>query len=146
MERARRAETQLHAEAWHTLWGTPTVKWYGDMEKWQAKAAFLMRSEVLGLREWLHKRNLTDEGPACPCGAPKQSVLHLIRYCPDLIEERRTLYNNAGSTNKGTILQTPKGLRAAAVFLLQSKQLQEFEGIYQGCSDAVEEWEPFLHL
>jgi endonuclease/exonuclease/phosphatase family metal-dependent hydrolase len=145
-EKTGRTLIQLRPKAWNTPWGNQTVKLYEGMEKWESKAAFLLRSEVLGLNEWLHWRKLTEEGPGCPCGAPKQTVKHVMIYCPRHSEGRSAMLAEAGSQDLEEILQTPRGLRAAAQWLLRSNLLKEFEGTREGKKDKVEQWRALPQL
>ncbi|KYN09076.1 hypothetical protein ALC57_18814, partial [Trachymyrmex cornetzi] len=49
-----------------------------------------LRSDHYNLNHSLYRKNLVDD-PSCPCGSPKQDILHMIYDCPDVYEGARFL-------------------------------------------------------
>ncbi|QRW27253.1 COG4 transport domain-containing protein [Rhizoctonia solani] len=58
-----------------------------------------------------------DDDPSCPCGAPRQTLDHVLRACPSFDLARHTLREVSGPMLSSTLFGTTAGLRAVAKFL-----------------------------
>ncbi|KAM5359789.1 hypothetical protein ACJZ2D_014222 [Fusarium nematophilum] len=102
------------------LWGPQSLQYYKGLTRAQSTMLLQCRTEVIGLNLHLSRKKvclspvksgraessdliLTTrcvfqlvESPACPCGAPKQSVHHMFIMCEDLEHERQHLRDKVG--------------------------------------------------
>ncbi|ELU36392.1 COG4 transport domain-containing protein [Rhizoctonia solani AG-1 IA] len=58
-----------------------------------------------------------NDDPSCPCGAPRQTLDHVLRACPSFDLARHTLREVSGPMLSSTLFGTTAGLRAVAKFL-----------------------------
>jgi hypothetical protein len=114
------------ATAWKTPWDKRPIKLYEDLPKHEATALFLLRTEVLGLNNWLASINVPDFTPACPCGWIRQTVRHILLFCPLYEQGRAEIVRKAASTDMTTILSKPGSGAAAARWLTRSGALPQF--------------------
>jgi hypothetical protein len=73
LEEEWRKDWRKHAEekqapTWTTDWKTKTIELYEGLTKVEATVAFLLRTEVLGLRAWLAQIRVPRVSPECECG------------------------------------------------------------------------------
>jgi hypothetical protein len=134
------------AAIWQTKWPTPTVPFYEGLPKHVATAAFLLRTEVIGLRAWLHKMRVPDISPTCDCGWHSQTVRHIMIYCPLLTQQRTALYSAAGSNNLLEILSRPDGVQAAGRWLLSCGLLPHLRLAGQIHDEDTGAYSPFPEL
>ena len=83
------------AVAWWNAWGSQPLRLYRGLRKAEATALFLMRSEVIGLKDWLTRVGVPNVIRRCDCGYPAQTVRHVLLQCPlhnheDMLREVRT--------------------------------------------------------
>ena len=119
-------EPSWKATAWKTPWDKRPIKLYEDLPKHEATALFLLRTEVLGLNNWLASINVPDFTPACPCGWIRQTVRHILLFCPLYEQGRAEIVRKAASTDMTTILSKPGSGAAAARWLTRSGALPQF--------------------
>ena len=125
--REQAASTKSRAVTWKGKWEQQPLSLYKGLPKHEATALFLLRTEVMGLRAWLAGIGVPDVHPACPCGAPKQTLDHILAFCPDLKEQRLDLLGRVGSTDlRRSILDDKTKVGYAAKWLLQTRTLNQF--------------------
>jgi Reverse transcriptase (RNA-dependent DNA polymerase)/Endonuclease-reverse transcriptase len=107
------------ATTWQSPWPFQTVKLYEDLQKHEATALFLLRTEVIGLNAWLFSVNVPEVLPRCTCDWHTQSVRHILISCPLYSQQRTELYLQAGSMDFTEILSTPRGAQAAGRWLIR---------------------------
>ena len=57
------------------------MRLYRGLRKAEATALFLMRSEVIGLKDWLTRVGVPNVIRRCDCGYPAQTVRHVLLQC-----------------------------------------------------------------
>ncbi|TQS35012.1 hypothetical protein Golomagni_04582 [Golovinomyces magnicellulatus] len=115
------------AASWKTPWSRSALNLYDGLKRHVATALMLLRSEVLGLRAWLSSIGVPNITPRCSCGEHKQTVKHILCYCPEHSSLQARMFAEAGTRNFDQILQTRKGCKAAAFMLIATGRLQQFE-------------------
>jgi hypothetical protein len=125
-QRWRHIASDKSATTWRAPWRPPATRTYDNLQKHEATALFLLRTEVIGLKSWLHSVGVPGILPRCACGWEAQTVRHIMIHCPQYIATRAALFRQAGSTNLQMILSTPRGGKAAARWLIASGILPHF--------------------
>ena len=88
--------------------------------------ATLLRTEHIGLREYLTKRRVPDMTPNCQCGYQSQSAKHIVLFCPNKATNRARMIHEAGSNHWKEITTTRRGLLAAARWMINEASLDQF--------------------
>ena len=123
-ERAADGKTTL---AWQTPWEVDGQRLYQGLRKEEATLAFLLRSEIIGLRDWLYRVKVPGyDSPQCTCGWERQTVKHVVTQCPD-ISHREEMFLQSKSSNFRTILSTKKGLQAVTRWLIKYGKIEQFK-------------------
>ena len=115
------------ATTWRTPWTQPVLRLYEGLQKHEATALFLLRTEVIGLNAWLAHIGVPDILPRCACGAQAQTVRHILLHCPDLVNLRAEMLEIAQTENLEEILSSRAGSQAAVHMLLRSGLLGQFQ-------------------
>ena len=115
------------APAWTEGWSSRPMRVYDDVPKHVATAIFLLRSEVLGLRAWLSSIGVPGVTPECQCGHPRQTIQHVLAFCPDLGEARTQLLHRAGHTQLARLLREKDTASMAGRWLLDTGLLKYFQ-------------------
>lgn len=134
------------AVTWKSEWPQQPLSLYEGLQKHEATALFLLRTEVLGLNNWLARIGVPDILPGCPCGAARQTLTHILAFCPDLGEARTRLFDRAGTTALDTILTDPKKVMYAARWLLETGTLGQFSVALEVEKEETEGWKAFQAL
>jgi hypothetical protein len=111
---------------WLTPWHTPPIRLYSALKKVEATALFLLRTEIIGLNEWLSRVRVPGISPQCPCGWHAQTVPHILLHCPRYQQGRTQILTLANSTNMTNILTRIDSAHAAARWLVKCGVLQQF--------------------
>ena len=90
---------------------------YEGLTKAESTAAFLLRTEVLGLNAWLASIHVPNTTPQCIYGWPTQSVRYTILFY-SYRSARGQLLASVGTNDATQILSTRRGLQAAAKWLI----------------------------
>jgi hypothetical protein len=128
--RWKEAAKAQDAATWNTPWSTPTLPLYEGLTKAESTAAFLLRTEVLGLNAWLASIHVPNTTPQCTCGWPTQSVRHILLFCSHR-SARDQLLASAGTNDITQMLSTSRGLQAAAKWLIGQGILQQFQTAHE---------------
>ena len=72
----------------------------------------LLRTEAIGLNDFLHRVGVPNVEARCPCGWERQTPKHVVMSFPGLAGRDRML-SAAGTMDYTTLLNTEKGLRVA---------------------------------
>ena len=131
------------AAIWKGGWEMRPAHLYDDLPKHLATAAFLLRSEVLGLRGWLAAIGVPGVDPACSCGARRQTLTHVLSFCPDLAIPRLRLMEKAGTTSLRQLVGEKSALRHAARWLLDTGLLEHLEVAKGIEKEDIRGWAPF---
>ncbi|RKF84090.1 hypothetical protein GcM3_001036, partial [Golovinomyces cichoracearum] len=85
------------AASWKTPWNRPVLSLYDGLKRHVATALMLLRSEVLGLRAWLSSIGVPNITPRCSCGEHRQTVKHILYYCPEHSSLQARMLAKAGT-------------------------------------------------
>ena len=111
--------------AWMTEWSVCRKKLYKGLERHEATALFLLRSQVLGVREWLYRIGVPNVTPECPCRWHAQTVQHLLIHCPRM--PTATLRQRVESGDIHIMLNTPGKAQITARWFIGTGLLSQFE-------------------
>ena len=89
------------------------------LQKHEATALRLLRTEVIGLNACLYSVNVPEILLRCECGWGTQHVRHVLCVCPLYRGQREDLYSQAGSRDLTEILSTPRGAQTAGRWLIR---------------------------
>jgi hypothetical protein len=70
------------------LFTDKTLRKYQDLIKAQSSLLVQVRTGVIGLRDFLFKQNVPISTPYCSCGEGRETVEHLVIWCPILPKPR----------------------------------------------------------
>ena len=113
-----------------------TLRRHEGLTKAESSLAIQLRTGRVGLADYLYKRRVPGfESPACSCGWGRQTIHHVIMFCPTWAIDRRWMLTAAGSNDVGQILTTNKGLRAVTRWLIISGVLGQFSLAREQLSD-----------
>lgn len=102
------------------------LKLHLNMEKAVSSLAVQMRTEKIGFADFLYRRKVPGvESAACRCGYPRETVKHVLLFCPDRPD--REHLRGAGPMDFAFLMETNKGLRAAAKWVMDNRLLAQFE-------------------
>jgi hypothetical protein len=113
------------AVAWSTPWGVNTLGLREGLTKAENTMATLLRTGIIGLKDWLYWVGVPVGSPRCECGWPRQTPKHVILLCP-LRTNREAMLSVAGTENYNTLLSTQKGLKAVTQWLISQNVLDQF--------------------
>ena len=66
------------------------------------------------------------QSAGCPCGWRKQTVKHVLLFCPRLAKERGELIQQAGTSDYKQLLTQKQGIRTAARWMIRVGCLDQF--------------------
>lgn len=105
-ERWKKSWTQTNQErrgrsvAQCTDWNPKLRHLHEKLRKPQSTLAILLRTEHIGLEDYLHRRRVPGHPtPACPCGWHRQTPKHILLFCPRYQQGRSEMLQKAGSTD-----------------------------------------------
>jgi hypothetical protein len=130
---AARGRTQ--ATSWQTPWSQQVLHLYEGLQKHEATALFLLRTEVLGLNAWLNSIGVPDIPPGCACGWPTQTVQHVLFYCPQYSATRPTLLSQVEAQHLYPLLSGVESAQATARWFIASGSLEQFHTAQQITSE-----------
>jgi hypothetical protein len=144
--RKKAKATASRATTWKSKWQQQPLSLYEGLQKHEATALFLLRTEVMGLNDWLARIGVPDAHPECSCRTGKQTLSHILTYCPDLIRPRINLMTQTGTTDLSEILDNPKRVGFAARWLLETGVLGQFSVAMEVEKEDMEGWKAFQAL
>jgi hypothetical protein len=113
-------------------WFTPQLSYkilrlhYG-LKKWQSALLIQMRTEKIGLRDFLWKRRVPEVGnPGCDCGEGRQTVDHILLRYRTYNDIRRRVFGRGGRIDLRAILNEPKLVIKGIRFMEQTRFLGQF--------------------
>lgn len=109
----------------HALDAKPLPKdLHAGLSRAESSILTQLRTEAIGLNDFLAARNVPDVTPACSCGWERQTPKHVVVHCP-LLGRREQMWTRAGTLDYDTALQTKQGAKAITSWLLSwCNQLQ----------------------
>jgi hypothetical protein len=111
---------------WKDPWRFKPLHLYNGLKKHDATALFLLRTEVIGLNDWLARIRVPDVDPMCPCGEFRQTVNHVLHFCPRLRAQRAQLQSLTGNLRPGDALGDAKTAAAVAQWFVRVGILGQF--------------------
>lgn len=97
------------------------------LRKAESTLATHIRTERIGLRAYLHSRGVPGfDTPDCSCQLGRQTAKHVLRFCPEWKEQRKSMMDAAGTQDYREITASRKGLRAAAKMMMKTGLLEQF--------------------
>ena len=112
------------------------------MEKHKATGLMMLRTEVLGLNDWLHKIGVPGVRPECPCGARRQTLRHIIAFCPLQIQPRLELLERTGQTDPLKLINGRKTAKAAVYWLISTGTMEQFRVAVEVSKESQQKWRP----
>jgi exonuclease III len=125
---------------WKDPWVTKPLRLYEKLAKHEATALFLLRTEVIGLNDWLARAKVPDVDPLCPCGEYRQTVDHILHYCSRLREPRATLQAITGKLRPGDALGDAETARTVARWFIKTGILGQFRTAKEIQEEDTTEW------
>jgi hypothetical protein len=89
--RAAGSKPYREAPTWKDDREFQPLQLYDDKPKHLATAIMLLRTEIIGLRAWLAKIGVSNIDPTCTCGHSRQTLTHVMAFCPDTKDARLQL-------------------------------------------------------
>lgn len=115
------------ATAQTTSWNPKQCYLHRGLLKAESTLATLLRTEHIGLNDYLYRRGVPDcPSPLCECGWPRQTVKHIVLFCPRYARDRDKMIQEARSSDLATILSTENGIRAVTRWFLRQDILTQF--------------------
>ena len=134
------------ATTWKTPWETNPSVLYSNLPKHQSTALMLLRTEVIGLNDWLSSVGVPDVLPRCNCGWPRQTARHVVMQCRTYEGQRAELIREAGSEDFRAILTGVASARAAARWFVRCGILAQFRTAYEVDCENTAAYVPFRTL
>lgn len=131
------------AVTWSGGWASQPLHLYDGLPKHEATAVFLLRTEVLGLNDWLARTGVPGITPRCPCGTGRQTLRHIMAFCPNYTRPRANLLLKTGTTELQEILKEKMMAKAAAKWLLETNLLEQFRVAKDIEKEDIGDWAPF---
>jgi hypothetical protein len=134
------------APTWKDDWEFQPLHIYDNKPKHLATAIMLLRTEVLGLRAWLASIGVPDTEPTCTCGHSRQTLAHVLAFCPDTREARLKLITRAGTSHIAALLKDKDKAAIAGQWLLDTNLLEHFQIAIDVTNTDTTKWRPFNRL
>jgi len=128
-ERKRKAQAQPGQEipaAWNTPRREGGIRLHKGWTRPQSTMATLIRTEHIGPGAYLTKRRVPGATPECPCGYRAQTVKHILIFCYKRQQARERLFREAGTSNWKDLVNTRRGLKVAARWMIYEAVLDQF--------------------
>src|SRR6266702_5396913 len=87
--------------------------------------AILLRTGIIGLKDWLYWVGVSVGNLRCKCGWPRQTPKHVVLLCP-LCTNQKAMLLAASTENYNTLLLTQRGLKAVTQWLISQSILDQF--------------------
>ena len=117
------------------------LRLHHGLKKWQSALLIQIRTEKIGLRDFLWKRRVPEvDDPGCDCGEGRQTVDHILLRCRKYNDVRRRVFGRGGRIDLRAILNEPKLVTKAIRFMEQTRLLGQFRSCDAEQRDEVEGW------
>jgi hypothetical protein len=115
------------ATAQSTKWNAKQYRLCKGILKAESTVATLLCTEHIGLNDYLYRRKMPDyPSPLCDCGWPRQTVKHVLLFCPRFARDRDKMIQEASTSDYTTLLLTAQGIRAVTKWFLRQGILTQF--------------------
>jgi hypothetical protein len=92
------------APVWQTPWTTQVPRLHTSLNRPESTVATLLRTEAIGLNDFLHRVGVPNVEARCSCGWERQTPKHVVMFCPD----RDRMLAAADTMDYTTLLNTGK--------------------------------------
>ncbi len=117
------------------------LRLHHGLKKWQSALLIQMRTEKIGLRDFLWKRRVPEvDDPGCDCGEGRQTVDHILLRCRTYNDVQRRVFGRGGHIDLRAILNESKLVTKAIRFMEQTRLLGQFRSCDAEQRDEVEHW------
>ena len=107
--------------------------------------ATLLRTGIIGLKDWIHQVGVLIGSLRCKYGWLRQTLKYIILLCP-LRTNQEAMLSVAGIENYNTLLLTQKGLKAVTQWLISQNVLNQFRVIKEIESKGASNRHPLVTL
>jgi len=108
-------------------WKQGTMKLCSDLPKHQATALFLLRTEVIGLNEWLVSIHVPGLSPECRCGWREQTARHVLTMCPLCTDARAEAIRRTNHEEIKQMLSRLESAQTTTGWFVQQEILRQFD-------------------
>ena len=117
------------------------LRTHHGLKKWQSALLIQMRTEKIGLKDFLWKRKVPEvDDPGCDCGEGRQTVGHILLRCRKYRSLRRREFGISGRMDLRAILNESKLATKAIRFMEQTHLLGQFRRCDTAQREEVERW------
>jgi hypothetical protein len=144
---AQERQQQPHSygpATWASPWSVPVTDLYNGLQKAEATALFLLRTEVLGLRAWLAEINVPGITPRCECNRAPETASHVVFHCPRY--NRESLRPHILIEWLPGCLADQKSAQAIAKWFVRSGALNQFSVAQEMATESLDHYAPFQDL
>ena len=121
--------------------GHKILRLHQGLRKWQSALLIQMRTEKIGLRDFLWKRKVPGfDDPECECGQGRQTVDHVLRQCRLHHNLRQREFGIGRRIDLWAILKSQKTAIKAISFMKQTHLLGQFRRCVAEQTDDMEHW------
>jgi hypothetical protein len=106
----------------------------------------LLRTEVIGLNDWLSSIDVPDVLPRCDCGWFRETARHVVMHCPTYQQQRAELIRETGSEDFRAILSSVTSAQAAARWFVRCGILAQFRTACEVDCEDTATYAPFRIL
>ena len=118
-------KTVNRASVYKGEWSHANIKRYAKLTSAQTFIAFQIRTEKIGLRNFLFARKVPDvASPICQCLQGRQTAKHLLIFCPRYPKD--SLRDDCGTLDYNALTNNLKDLRKIAKWFLRNNILEQF--------------------
>ncbi|CAG8977852.1 hypothetical protein HYALB_00011658 [Hymenoscyphus albidus] len=111
------------------------------LKKWQSSLLIQMRTEKIGLRDFLWKRKVPGyNDPGCECGEGRQTVEHIVLRCRKFKDLRQREFGGGRWLDLKAILTESKTAIKVIRFMEQTQLLGQFRSCSTVQRDEAERW------
>jgi len=103
----------------------------------------LLRTEILGLRAWLAKIGVPNIDPICTWGHSRQTLTHVMAFCPDTKDARLQLLTRGGTIHVRDLLRDKNKATIAEQWLLDTRLLDHLQTAIEVANTDTTNWQPF---
>jgi ribonuclease HI len=137
-----KAETRRRATFKHTPQPTHEIlRLHHGLKKLQSALLIQMRTEKIGLRDFLWKRRVSEvDDPGCDYGEGRHTVDHILLRCRTYNEARGRILGRGRRIDLRAILNEPKLVTKAIRLMEQTRLLGHFGGCDTEQRDEAEYW------
>ena len=120
-------------------WNKTVYKCHTKLTKVESMINMLLRTKHIGFNRYLyHQKVLGHPTPAYPCGHNRQSIMHMVVFCPRHATGQAEMYYCAGTSSYRELLTKLKAAKTVTNWFIQTNLLpyllpaRELAGVKKG--------------